>query len=310
MDIVALLTTASMGYFGVKFTRLTADVLGEYLKPLMKMSGEAHADYLRALLYSNSLPPRDETTGTSTSQKFAEFSYNLQLSRLVQILQKTIPLLDENASSPSPQWNEHFRKDAAHIIDEDLQVLWANVLAQECNAPGSVNNRVLSRIAELNRTDAIIFNAFLEVTANNAHVLSGSGSQPLDYANLSYDNLLQMVEAGLIHSEIAHNVEHKIYKLGDNGTPVSGLTYYHHPNSILVHSSDLNFVSPPSYSLSQVGQVLSKSLKVAPSISKLSRIYQEIRDRGYILAKVRTVGDTVVVDTSFTSSNPIAELFS
>lgn len=75
------------------------------------------------------------------------------------ITEKAIPQL---TSSSTPQdmdndWIMNFFDKCRIVSDEDMQLLWAKVLANEANSPGSYSKRTINSLASLDKTDAELF---------------------------------------------------------------------------------------------------------------------------------------------------------
>jgi hypothetical protein len=75
------------------------------------------------------------------------------------ITQKALPLLEEN-SEPNEiedDWLTNFFDRCRLISDEEMQHLWARVLAGEANAPGKYSRRTLSFLSALDKSEADMF---------------------------------------------------------------------------------------------------------------------------------------------------------
>ncbi len=78
------------------------------------------------------------------------------------ITEKAIPQL---TSSSTPQdmdndWIMSFFDKCRIVSDEDMQLLWAKLLAGEANSPGSYSKRTINSLASLDKVDAELFIAF------------------------------------------------------------------------------------------------------------------------------------------------------
>lgn len=80
-------------------------------------------------------------------------------SNIEAITKQALPLL-EDKSAPEKVENDWITNcfDKARIVsDDEMQRLWAKVLAQEANAPGAFSKRTVNLIGDLDKQDALAF---------------------------------------------------------------------------------------------------------------------------------------------------------
>lgn len=82
---------------------------------------------------------------------------------LTQVLDKAGRMLrDVNAvrrGDMDGEWCSRFISGAEHVGDEGAQILWAKILAGECEVPGSFSKFALSALANMSQVDVREFNA-------------------------------------------------------------------------------------------------------------------------------------------------------
>ena len=80
------------------------------------------------------------------------------------ILQKAIPLLEESGSPNEIEddWIVNFFNKSRHISDEEIQIIWARILAGEANTPGSFSRRTINFLDNLDKKDASYFTKFCD----------------------------------------------------------------------------------------------------------------------------------------------------
>ena len=78
-------------------------------------------------------------------------------SNIESITQKALPLLSDNSApeNVADDWITNFFDKSRIVSDEEMQRLWAGVLAGEANTPGTFSKRTV--IADLDKTDALLF---------------------------------------------------------------------------------------------------------------------------------------------------------
>lgn len=80
-------------------------------------------------------------------------------ANMESITAKAIPLLDENAKADEidDDWIRNFFNKSRIVSDDEMQELWARVLAGEANVPGAYSKRTVNFIGELDKNDAMLF---------------------------------------------------------------------------------------------------------------------------------------------------------
>jgi len=75
------------------------------------------------------------------------------------ITNQAIPLLAENADAETmnDDWVTNFFDKSRIVSDQEMQGLWARVLAGEANAPGTYSKRTVNYLSDLDKVDADLF---------------------------------------------------------------------------------------------------------------------------------------------------------
>jgi hypothetical protein len=83
----------------------------------------------------------------------------IKQENIERITAKAIPLLTSEAKPAEIEkdWITHFFDRCRLVSDEDMQSLWANILAGEANKPGSFSKRSVELVATLDKRDAQLF---------------------------------------------------------------------------------------------------------------------------------------------------------
>lgn len=76
-----------------------------------------------------------------------------------EITKKSIPHLNEesNPTDMEDDWVTNFFDKSRIISDDEMQNIWARVLAGEANAPGSYSKRTVNLLGDLDKRDAELF---------------------------------------------------------------------------------------------------------------------------------------------------------
>lgn len=121
------------------------------------------------------------------------------------ILGKALPKLDEKSdpTGVSDDWITHFFEKSRLTSDEEMQEIWASILAGETNSPGLFSKRTVSLIAEIEKTDAELFTRLAgfcwSVAGNRLIPLIIKVSDDIYTDNgITFENLTHLDAIGLI----------------------------------------------------------------------------------------------------------------
>jgi hypothetical protein len=83
----------------------------------------------------------------------------IKQKNIEDIAQKALPALNEDARPEDIEsdWIANFFDKCRLISDEEMQELWARVLAGEANAPGKFSKRTINLLASFDKADAELF---------------------------------------------------------------------------------------------------------------------------------------------------------
>ena len=159
------------------------------------------------------------------------------------VIRKSLPLINAEAKPQDMEddWVVNFFQGARSYSDEQMQILWAKVLAGETNAPGSFSRRTVTLLSTLDKRDAELF-----ATVRRFCILD---TRPAIYSfndiiyrdnGVNYQMLMHLDEIGLI--DFAPLSEHRTLQgLQEKGY----LNYFDHTIFIDFHrpSPSLNIGS-------------------------------------------------------------------
>ena len=121
------------------------------------------------------------------------------------ITKKALPKL-EAGSDPSmmdEDWISDFFAKCRRVSNEEMQSLWARLLAGEANRPGSVSKRTVHFVAAMDRSDAEIFARLCRFSANSLGdtLVFDTSHQILADNGVTWADLSHMDTVGLIQLE-------------------------------------------------------------------------------------------------------------
>ena len=118
------------------------------------------------------------------------------------------------AGEPDHDWAARFFNDVQDVSSEEMQVLWAKVLAGEVERPGSTSGRTLGILRDMDRRTARLFATLCSACTFWGHMPGGgvldarvvslgssAAMNSLEEFGLSFDNLNRLNEHGLIISD-------------------------------------------------------------------------------------------------------------
>lgn len=135
-----------------------SDAIGGIFKPYQTVrcaKAEAEAEKIRAVSQIEITDLQRRALNRFVAEE-AQRQFNIE-----EITRQAIPLLNEAATPEKIEddWITNFFDKSRLISDQDMQRLWANVLAGEANMPGSFSKRTVNLLADLDKKDAELFTA-------------------------------------------------------------------------------------------------------------------------------------------------------
>lgn len=161
-------------------------------------------DYIHEIEESN-LPPLYKAVLISRARKDIK-EYAIQLN----IVNNAISYLQANARPEELEddWVSHFFDKARLVSAEDFQAIWARLLAEECNNPGSVPKSLLFILEKMDRKEAEEFMSLCSITITafdeSAPLVLSTESKTLNDFGLSFDSLIQLESIGLLKLSGGH----------------------------------------------------------------------------------------------------------
>jgi len=291
------------------WTTLIKNGLGALLSPWqIKREGNAHIEIRRNELLTLAQTERDildikngKKTFTSemkliSSQNcqnnmditlknlFDEYKKREVLDNIQQEINITKSLIyaEENANDNNvndkdvnSDWIKHWREYAKNISEDDLQHLWANILAGEIRKPGNISLRTLDFIKNLSKEEAskiskiapfIIFDViFKDIT--------------LEQAGINLDFLLEMQDLGVI-SNVNTFGYHKFYSsCKSNCFEIAFII----KNKVIIAKNidPKKKIELECYSVTNIGKEVLSLGDFLPNIDYINNIAKKIKGMGF-----------------------------
>ena len=153
---------ANAGAEGAKVGKAGIDLIGKVFGPTFtrrQATADAQAEIQLAL--ANRLAHHIESAPLDPNvvEMLATCGGKASVANLANMLSMALPMLDETADSAliSDDWIANWRDKARLVSDEEMALLWAQLLAGEVNSPGTYSSKAVNMLADMDRSDAQLF---------------------------------------------------------------------------------------------------------------------------------------------------------
>jgi len=177
-----------------------SEALGGYFKPhqIKRVAkAEAEAEIIRAQAQIEVTDLQRRALGRFVVEE-AKKQDNIE-----KITEKAIPQLEDSAKPQDVEddWITNFFDKCRIISDDEMQSLWAKVLAGEANSPGSYSKRTVNFLGSLDKTDAHLFSslcAFAWFLGDVVPLIYSSEAKMYNDQNINFNTLSHLDDIGLV----------------------------------------------------------------------------------------------------------------
>lgn len=156
MDVNLDLDVAGVGKMGVRLIEKASDAAGVLYEPTRitrRAKAEAKAEIMRA---------KADVEIADIQRRAAQRFVNEQMlmqANMEEIIGKAIPHINEDASPEdmSNDWLLNFFDKSRMVSEDEMQELWARVLAGEADNPGLYSRKTINLLADIEAEDARLF---------------------------------------------------------------------------------------------------------------------------------------------------------
>ncbi len=236
-----------------------SDAIGGFCKPWQirrVAQAEADADRIKALSQIETQMEIADLTQRALGRFLAEETK--KQDNMESITSRAIPLLEANSKPQeiNDDWITNFFDKCRLVSDNEMQILWAKVLAGEANSPGKFSKRTVNFLGSLDKFDAELFANL----CGFGWIFGGIGIVPLILDlkstfylnhNINYYNLKHLDDIGLLSfNNLASYITTFPSKIG--------IAVYHKNTIIIEFQKDKdNDLMIGNVLLSKIGQELS-----------------------------------------------------
>jgi len=118
-----------------------------------------------------------------------------------EIAEKAIKYLNEEVSDKplDSDWRTRFFQKAENISNEEMQEIWAKILANEVSKPNTISFRTLEVVSNLSKKEAELFQIACSLASSKEMIWKNKGQNAFKEYGLDYGKLMILKDAGLIH---------------------------------------------------------------------------------------------------------------
>lgn len=198
------------------------------------------------------------------------------------ITAKAIPHLADDARPDNIEkdWLTHFFDRSRLVSDDEMQSLWANVLAGQANKPGSFSKRTVELVATLDKADAQLFTKFCTfawMLGELCPLIFDEQNDIYQSMGINFSTLTHLDDIGLISFNNLSGFEKRGFG--------KYVTIFYYGRAINIEfPQDSNVFPLGKILLTRAGQELAPICGSTPSDDYYSYVLTEWQNKGYILS--------------------------
>ena len=182
-----------------------SNAIGRHFDPRQEIrmaEAQAHADRIRRV-GAEETDIEIAILRDRAAYRFANEEMTKQLN-MESITEKALPRLDDKANPDAMEndWIMNFFDKCRMVSDEDMQQIWAGILAGEANNPGSFSRRTVNLVADLDKRDAELFRnlcGFAWMIGSLRPLVFDTHHEIYNGRGINFGSLSQLETLGLIH---------------------------------------------------------------------------------------------------------------
>lgn len=213
---------------------------------------------------------------------------NQEINRQVNIediVEKSIEYLEDSISDTpvDDDWRTRFFKKAQDVSNEEMQDIWAKILAGEVSNPGRISFRTLEVISNLSKSEAEIFQIACSLSSNCDRIYKLSGQNALDDFGLNYNHLLMLRDSGLLHDSDSLQTILKIIPEAKGSILIIGDKHYYITNSKNTTAQDYRF---QQIAFTVAGKEICSLLKIEKNQEYIDKLISDLKSKQYELTNL------------------------
>ena len=129
-----------------------------------------------------------------------EYQGRKRLANVASVVEDAADELGDKVVSdhePDPDWTARFFNDVQDVSSEDMQKIWARILAGEVESPGRTSLRTLDTLRNMTKSDAVMFRGVCDFVMDGKFVFYDDSVKGIEA--LKYSKLLHLQDCGLVN---------------------------------------------------------------------------------------------------------------
>ena len=214
-----------------------------------------------------------------------EFQERKRLANISTVVEDAANELGDKEVSDhesDPDWTARFFNDVQDVSSEDMQNIWARILAGEVESPGRTSLRTLDTLRNMTKTDAEMFRDICHFVIGGDYVFYRDGGNSID--SLSYDNLIHLQDCGLVN--VGPNLVRK-YNWDGN----TQLIQFHHNGALEINRTESTGeqLEIPIVLLTTAGRELAQYVQGKPNMEYLQDFSGFLKAKNHQLSYLDSV---------------------
>ena len=187
-------------------------------EPVVQAQAEVDAMLIRArsiepLAEALGITKEDATSLVLRSEQREQYEKIRHQKNIESIVQTAVEILPTNAISEKPvdeDWTAEFFESCKNVSNEEMQSIWARILAGEVVEPGTFNKRTLAFVKTLSPQEAALFTKFCGLLwhdpSNGLIHISLSDDELAKKFGISYLDIVELESLGLIRFDASTEI--------------------------------------------------------------------------------------------------------
>ena len=191
---------------------IQAESEGESLKIIAEAQLEAKELYIGA---RNEESLRTVEIIRNDLTQWIEFQERKRLANIKNVVSEAANMLTDKEIAdhePDPGWTARFFNCAQDISSEDMQKIWAKILAGEVERPGKTSLRAMDTLRNMTRKDAELFEKIASFVIGSEFIFYDD-IYTRHYETIDFDDILHLADCDLIN---AQNLRREINRKNDS----------------------------------------------------------------------------------------------
>ena len=150
------------------------------------------------------IPPAVSNISPNTPPEVAAIFATALKSTCFKIIDKALEHLDEGADirDIDVDWRANYFDKCRLVHDDDMQTLWAKILAGEANNPGTYSKHCVNFVADMEKRDAQLFTELCRYVCEIKYTTEGI--EKIEFVPVIFDNYLLPLRPGYQSHKFAY----------------------------------------------------------------------------------------------------------